>query len=280
MGRTPTGDPLSPLTATDRGVGPDAAEVAPQSLHLRRRPAREPLPARRPRPPRQPAQRRYAGRRTRDFRGVLRELGFTRTVLATISSPPGASTGCPARPQSTAAASRRRGVRRHGRDPETSGIYFICLGASIARQFEFVQKRLDGRSEIRRPEERRRRAARAIVGPGWTASRTDVFVVPQPDGPVRRILRSAAVRHGARRGVLSSCPGFARCVTSRARDEERRHGFEHEPPGATRNTGSAALNFLSERRCASSSSSAVSIRGSGRCSTRCCASRWRRSSMR
>jgi len=73
-----------------------------------------------------------------------------------------------------------------GTDRPESGLHFLCLGANIERQFEFVQNawvasaKFDGLGAVGDP----------LLGnriPGLAASPTDVFTVPQPDGPACRL---------------------------------------------------------------------------------------------
>ena len=67
-----------------------------------------------------------------------------------------------------------------------SGLHFICLGANIARQFEFVQgawiagSKFDGLAGESDPLLGHRQP-----GPGGT--RTDVYSIPDPNGPDRRL---------------------------------------------------------------------------------------------
>jgi hypothetical protein len=67
-----------------------------------------------------------------------------------------------------------------------TGLHFICLGASLARQFEFVQSawmastRFDGLRNESDP----------LLGtrdPAADGSPTDEFSMPQPGGPDRRV---------------------------------------------------------------------------------------------
>jgi deferrochelatase/peroxidase EfeB len=67
-----------------------------------------------------------------------------------------------------------------------SGLQFICLGASIERQFEFVQSAwlMSAKFNGLRDE------ADPLVGnraPGFGDIPTDVFSIPQSDGPARRV---------------------------------------------------------------------------------------------
>lgn len=80
-----------------------------------------------------------------------------------------------------------------------SGLHFICLGANIARQFEFVQAawmmgtKFDGLKSEGDPLLGHRQA-----GPDGTA--TDVFSMPRPDGPDKQLCglpRFVTVRGGA-----------------------------------------------------------------------------------
>ena len=67
-----------------------------------------------------------------------------------------------------------------------SGLHFLCLGANIERQFEFVQNawvasaKFDGLGSVGDPLLGNRLA-------GLGKSPTDVFTVPQPDGPACRL---------------------------------------------------------------------------------------------
>jgi deferrochelatase/peroxidase EfeB len=71
-------------------------------------------------------------------------------------------------------------------DSPESGLQFICLGASIERQFEFVQsawvmsEKFNGLRDEADP----------LLGnrvPGFAAAPTDAFSIPQSDGPDRRL---------------------------------------------------------------------------------------------
>jgi deferrochelatase/peroxidase EfeB len=70
-------------------------------------------------------------------------------------------------------------------DEPESGLQFICLGASIERQFEFVQSAwvISGKFNGLRDE------ADPLLGnrvPGFGEVSTDAFSIPLPDGPARR----------------------------------------------------------------------------------------------
>jgi deferrochelatase/peroxidase EfeB len=71
-------------------------------------------------------------------------------------------------------------------DSPESGLQFICLGASIERQFEFVQS-----AWVMSPKfNGLREEADPLLGnrvPGFGAAPTDVFSIPQSDGPDRRL---------------------------------------------------------------------------------------------
>ena len=73
-----------------------------------------------------------------------------------------------------------------GTDRPESGLHFLCLGANIERQFEFVQSawvasaKFDGLDVVADPLLGNRRA-------GLAASATDVFTLSQPDGPASRL---------------------------------------------------------------------------------------------
>ena len=147
-------------------------------------------------------------------------------------SPRRAFTGCCAAAANTASACRRRaGARRAAASAET-GLHFICLGANIARQFEFVQSAwLDGRA-LRRPAERKRSAARHRL-PRADGTPTDGFSMPQRRRPRRSARRPAAVRHRASAAPTSSCPASARCASCATYAERGyRHEFEHQSSGA------------------------------------------------
>ena len=70
--------------------------------------------------------------------------------------------------------------------PEPRGLHFICLGANISRQFEFVQNawmmnaKFDGLSDESDPLTGNRE-------PLFGGGRTDRFSLPRADGPPRRI---------------------------------------------------------------------------------------------
>jgi deferrochelatase/peroxidase EfeB len=107
-----------------------------------------------------------------------------------------------AREQDLVASTRFHRLLRRGREygPEVplpqalagasggaeSGLHFICLGANIARQFEFVQSawmmgtKFDGLNGESDPL-----LGHRLPGPG--ATRTDGFSMPQADGPDRRL---------------------------------------------------------------------------------------------
>jgi deferrochelatase/peroxidase EfeB len=73
-----------------------------------------------------------------------------------------------------------------GSDSPESGLHFLCLGANIERQFEFVQSawvanaKFDGLGAEGDPLLGNRRA-------GFANGATDVFTLPQPDGPACRL---------------------------------------------------------------------------------------------
>ena len=82
-----------------------------------------------------------------------------------------------------------------------TGLHFICLGANIARQFEFVQSawvmgvHFDGLPSESDP----------LLGtrlPAADGTPTDGFSMPHADGADRAPRRPAAVRHRARRRLL------------------------------------------------------------------------------
>ena len=107
----------------------------------------------------------------------------------------------PALAQDRVASTRFHRLLRRGREYRTteSGLYFICLGANIARQFEFVQAAwlnapqfagLHGETD-------------PLVGtrePDSTGHATDGFSIPQPTGPDQRLTglpQFVTVRGGA-----------------------------------------------------------------------------------
>ena len=73
-----------------------------------------------------------------------------------------------------------------GTDHPESGLQFLCLGANIERQFEFVQNAWVANAKF---------AGLGVVGDpllgnrrvGLAGEATDVFTIPQPDGPACRL---------------------------------------------------------------------------------------------
>ena len=80
-----------------------------------------------------------------------------------------------------------------------TGLHFICLGASLARQFEFVQGAWLSATQF----DRLSIESDPLLGPRTPkadGSRTDAFSMPQPAGPDRRVTglpRFVSVRGGA-----------------------------------------------------------------------------------
>ena len=171
------------------------ARARDQRLPLRGRPRRHPLPVRRPHPPRQPAHRRPAGRRAAALAAPAAHAGLQAPGLSRRHGggdplpPPG-----PPRPHLRLGRSRpRRHWQQTAEAAEPRGLHFICLGANISRQFEFVQNawmmnaKFDGLSRRERPAHRQPRAS--------------VRRRPRPTG-------SACRAPTARRGGIEGLPRF------------------------------------------------------------------------
>jgi deferrochelatase/peroxidase EfeB len=185
VGRTQRGEPLAGADAAPMS-GHDAAPKAdlnnftyrndphglrcPLGAHIRRvNPRNADLPPGAPGP----------------LSWLRRTLGFDRAALAQdlVSSTRfhrllrrGREYGAPPAPSQALAA---------GRDAGEQGLYFICLNANIARQFEFVQgawvanPRFDGLND-----------SDPLLGvrlPALDGSATDAFSIPQADGPDQRL---------------------------------------------------------------------------------------------
>ncbi len=134
-----------------------------------------------------------------------------------------------------------------------AGLHFICLGANIGRQFEFVQgawiagTKFNGLANEGDP----------LLGhrqPGRDGSATNVFSIPQRDGPDQRLTalpNFVTVRGGA----YFFLPGIrALRYLATAPHELSRHGAPTETPMDSNtsrpvppaNTGSALLNWISD----------------------------------
>jgi deferrochelatase/peroxidase EfeB len=73
-----------------------------------------------------------------------------------------------------------------GGDSPESGLHFLCLGANIERQFEFVQSAWVANAKFAGL----RAEADPLLGNrgvGFAGGATDVFTLPQPDGPACRL---------------------------------------------------------------------------------------------
>ena len=151
-----------------------------------------------------------------------------------------------------------------GGDADT-GLHFICLGANIARQFEFVQGAWLASSQFDGLD----RESDPLLGartPRIDGSRTDAFSMPQPAGPARRVSglpRFVTVLGGA----YFFLPGIralrylATAHQSGGAHPAATHAHEPEPsiqrgtsamnsnasrPAPRANTGSAFLNWVAD----------------------------------
>ena len=154
-----------------------------------------------------------------------------RGAGATTWSPRRAFTGCCAAAANTACAPRPN---------DAAGLHFICLGANIARQFEFVQGAWLAGTQLRRPARRERSAARPSPARAPDGMPTDGFSMPAASGPDRRA--DAACRSSSPCGAAptSSCPASARCAICR-RGAAMNSNASRPAPRA--NTGSAAAEL-------------------------------------
>lgn len=185
--RLSTGDPLVAASGTEiRGVGPEAIDIRQNGFTFDSDPKGLTCPF--------GSHVRRANPRTGDVPGGRQ--GFISWALRML----GLKHGDPR--DDLISSSRLHRIVRRGRpygdllDPQTarrddahhykSGIYFIALNANIARQFEFIQTawimnaKFDGMSGETDPLVGNRAAC--PVG-----NATDAFVLPQPNGPNRRI---------------------------------------------------------------------------------------------
>jgi deferrochelatase/peroxidase EfeB len=162
-------------TARGRAAGGAGGRRPAQWLHLRRRCGRPALPLRCAHPPQQSAQCRSAARWPDPISRLVRRLGFGSNALR----------------RDLIASTRfhrllRRGREYGGAPGEDVGLHFICLGANIARQFEFVQgawltgTQFDALAGEGDP----------LLGhrlPGADGTPTDGFSMPAASGPDRRL---------------------------------------------------------------------------------------------
>ena len=181
VGRTMEGEPLMGHPRRNHR----RRERPAQHLHLPQRHRRPALPHRRAHPAQQSAQRRPAAGRARlHFMGGA-HLGLRRRGACQRSGL--------VDPLPSALASRTR--VRHGVGEQalaapptrkSTGLHFICLGANIARQFEFVQSRVAGGRAIRRLARRKRSAASATICRARTARHRQLLdadrLRPRPRG--------------------------------------------------------------------------------------------------
>jgi deferrochelatase/peroxidase EfeB len=200
VGRTRSGAPLMPLSHDwIAGVGPDPEDIAANHFTYADDPYGERCPI--------GAHIRRANPRTGDLPAgtsgliarLLRALGFKR---ATFRDDLIASTRFHRllrRGREYGAALSPDDALQPGPVDEERGLHFICLVANLSRQFEFVQNawmestKFDGLTAERDP----------LLGsreplPGGIA--TDVFSLPQPGMPARRIAglpQFVTVRGGA-----------------------------------------------------------------------------------
>ena len=187
VGRTRTGEPLAPLSHDwIEGVGTSLEEVAKNHFTYAHDPLGERCPF--------GAHVRRANPRSGDMPAgtsglwgtLLRILGFKRTSFRDdlIASARfhrilrrGREYGTPLSPEE---------ALQQGHADEPRGLHFIGLVGNIARQFEFVQNawiattKFAGLTDESDPLLGNREAR-----PGEPA--TDVFTMPRPDGPARRI---------------------------------------------------------------------------------------------
>ena len=135
---------------------------------------------------------------------------------------------------------------------EEQGLYFICLGANIARQFEFVQSawiegaKFDGLAG----------EGDALLGnrlPGRDGSATDGYSIPQRDGADQRLTQLPAFV-AVRGGAYCFLPGiralrFIAGATALSRNSTAMEGSmdsNTSRPVPPANTGSALLNWISD----------------------------------
>jgi Dyp-type peroxidase family len=200
VGRTRTGEPLVPPSAAEiPGVGPGEKDIAANRFTY----AADPDGVRCP----FGAHVRRANPRTGDLppgtegpiARLLRTLGFMQDTFR----------------DDLVASTRFHRILRRGREygtalspeealqpgsgDEERGLHFICLCASISRQFEFVQNawiaspKFNGLTDESDPL-----LGNRVPLPGNSA--TDVFSLPRPDGPARRVTglpQFVTVRGGA-----------------------------------------------------------------------------------
>jgi deferrochelatase/peroxidase EfeB len=126
-----------------------------------------------------------------------------------------------------------------------TGLHFMCLGANIARQFEFVQSawmmgtRFDGLVDEGDP----------LIGnrlPDQAVGRSNYFSVPQPDGADRRVesLPQFVTVLGGAYFFLPGIRALRYLAAEPRRVERTRPVLNPDRPVPAADTGSASLNFL------------------------------------
>lgn len=199
VGRTRTGEPLVSLTQDPiPGVGPNPEDIVanqftyandpdgthcPFGAHVRRaNPRTGDLP---------PGTTGLIGRLIRAF--GFKRRNFLDDIVASARFHRilrrGREYGTPLSPEDAL----------HPGPDEERGLHFICLVANISRQFEFVQNawiqstKFAGLSAESDPL-----LGNRVPLPGYPS--TDIFTLPQPDGPARRVTdlpQFATIRGGA-----------------------------------------------------------------------------------
>jgi deferrochelatase/peroxidase EfeB len=125
-----------------------------------------------------------------------------------------------------------------------SGLHFLCLGANIARQFEFVQNawimgtRFNGLGDEGDPLIGNRLPDQAAVGSGS-------FSLPQPAGP-DRLVESLPQFVTVLGGAYFFLPGIRALRFLASAPHRIRSVLNPDRPVPASDTGSAALNFVSD----------------------------------
>ena len=225
VGRALTGDPLH--RRRRRAPFPEWIPRMPDDVrynqsHVRRRRPRHAVPARRPHPARPtratPISRAVppAFARTPDPHARLRPERLREDAIASTRFHRILRRGREYGPWSSAESSRRAAS-----GDDESGLYFICLNANIARQFEFVQSAWIDGHEVRRAV-RGELIRWSGAEPAPACPVTSTFSLPQASGHQAPRDRPPAVRHRQGR-AYSSCQacGALRYLTSFGTDHPR-----------------------------------------------------------
>ncbi len=183
-----TGDPLITATRPDiRGVGRKAEDIRQNGFSFDADPEGLMCPF--------GAHIRRANPRTADLPGGRQ--GLWSWLLRTLGLKPGSPRDDlisssrfhriirRGRPYG-AVLDRQETVLERGSPAVPTGIYFICLNANIARQFEFIQNAWIVNAKFNGMD----RETDPLLGnrvPFPEAPSTDIFSLPQPSGPTRRI---------------------------------------------------------------------------------------------